>query len=51
MATVKKEVVQGGLLRDCLELGSNDLIGLIQALGDLLSQFSSASSSDRTADL
>nr|XP_023925857.1 uncharacterized protein LOC112037275 [Quercus suber]XP_023925894.1 uncharacterized protein LOC112037312 [Quercus suber]POE93919.1 hypothetical protein CFP56_26954 [Quercus suber]POE93920.1 hypothetical protein CFP56_26955 [Quercus suber] len=29
------EVVQGGLLRDCLEVGSNDLKGLLQILKDL----------------
>ena len=51
--TVKKEVVEGGLLRDCLELGSNDLKGLMQVLNDLLSQLSSASASasGHTADL
>ncbi|KAL0011494.1 hypothetical protein SO802_006602 [Lithocarpus litseifolius] len=31
------EVVQGGLLKDCLELGSNDLKGLLQILKDLAS--------------
>ena len=53
METVKKEVVEGGLLRDCLELGSNDLKGLMQVLNDLLSQLSSASASasGHTADL
>ncbi|EXB58277.1 hypothetical protein L484_015610 [Morus notabilis] len=37
--TVQREVVDGGLLRDCLELGSNDLKGLIQILKDLGLQF------------
>ncbi|PON54637.1 adenine phosphoribosyltransferase [Parasponia andersonii] len=36
---VQREVVDGGLLRDCLELGSNDLKGLIQILKDLGLQF------------
>lgn len=30
-------MVQGGLLKDCLELGSNDLKGLLQILKDLAS--------------
>lgn len=37
--TLQKEVVEGGLIRDCLELGSNDLKGLIQVVKDLLLQF------------
>ncbi|XP_057948462.1 uncharacterized protein LOC131144093 [Malania oleifera] len=37
---VEREVVEGGLLRDCLELGSSDLRGLIQVLKDLASQMS-----------
>ena len=51
METVKKEVVEGGLLRDCLEVGSNDLKGLLQVLYHLLSGLpsASASASDHTA--
>lgn len=41
--TVQKEVVEGDLLRDCLELGSNDLKGLIQVLKDMALQYSSSS--------
>ncbi|KAH7568668.1 hypothetical protein JRO89_XS06G0030100 [Xanthoceras sorbifolium] len=37
--TVKREVVEGVLLRDCLEVGSNDLKGLIQVFRDLVSQY------------
>ncbi|KAE9594553.1 hypothetical protein Lalb_Chr18g0055011 [Lupinus albus] len=33
--TVQIEVVEGGLLRDCLELGSNDLKALIQVAQNL----------------
>jgi hypothetical protein len=43
--TVQREVVEGDLLRDCLELGSNDLKGLVQIVKDLSSQFYSSSSS------
>ncbi|XP_062095205.1 uncharacterized protein LOC133801079 isoform X2 [Humulus lupulus] len=38
---VEREVVDGGLLRDCLELGNNDLKGLIQILKDLGHQYGS----------
>lgn len=47
--TVQREVVEGDLLRDCLELGSNDLKGLVQIVKDLSSQFYSSSSSSSTA--
>ncbi|KAI9385543.1 hypothetical protein POPTR_011G076600v4 [Populus trichocarpa] len=47
--TVQREVVEGDLLRDCLELGSNDLKGLVQIVKDLASQFYSSSSSSSTA--
>ncbi|XP_048132575.1 uncharacterized protein LOC115732150 [Rhodamnia argentea] len=40
--TMQKEVVDGNFLRDCLELGSNDLKGLIQILKDLTSEYSSS---------
>ncbi|KAF7849636.1 hypothetical protein BT93_L0443 [Corymbia citriodora subsp. variegata] len=40
--TMHKEVVDGDFLRDCLELGSNDLKGLIQILKDLTSQYHSS---------
>ncbi|GMI91624.1 hypothetical protein like AT5G45660 [Hibiscus trionum] len=38
--TMQREVLEGGLLRDCLEIGSNDLKGLIQIFKDLASQYS-----------
>lgn len=41
--TMQREVMEGGLLKDCLELGTNDLKGLVQIFKDLASQFSSAS--------
>ncbi|KAF8409155.1 hypothetical protein HHK36_005228 [Tetracentron sinense] len=44
--TLQREVVEGGLLKDCLELGSNDLKGLIQVIKDLALQFSSSSDRD-----
>lgn len=34
---MEREVVQGDLLRDCLELGGNDLKGLLQILKGLAS--------------
>ncbi|XP_065878295.1 uncharacterized protein [Euphorbia lathyris] len=40
---VQREVVDGGLLRDCLELGSNDFKGLVQIVTNLVSQFYSSS--------
>lgn len=43
METVQREVVEGDLLRDCLELGSNDLKGLIQVFKDIALQYSSTS--------
>ncbi|KAA8519588.1 hypothetical protein F0562_013788 [Nyssa sinensis] len=47
--TVQKEVVEGELLRDCLEVGSNDLMSLIQVFRDIALQFSSATpTTDRT---
>ncbi|XP_057997072.1 uncharacterized protein LOC131176032 [Hevea brasiliensis] len=46
---VQREVVDGGLLRDCLELGSNDLKGLVQIVKDLASQF--YSTSDHNSEL
>ncbi|KAL9383691.1 hypothetical protein Peur_024014 [Populus x canadensis] len=48
--TVQREVVEGDLLRDCLELGSNDLKGLVQIVKDLSSQFYSSSSSTTAQD-
>ncbi|KAL6992330.1 hypothetical protein U1Q18_010436 [Sarracenia purpurea var. burkii] len=48
VVTVQKEVVEGDLLRDCLELGSKDLTGLIQIFKDIVLQFSN---SDRSDDL
>ncbi|KAE9452602.1 hypothetical protein C3L33_15496, partial [Rhododendron williamsianum] len=38
--TVQREVVEGDLLRDCLELGSNDLKGLIQVFKDIAMEIS-----------
>nr|XP_027108822.1 uncharacterized protein LOC113728635 [Coffea arabica] len=45
--TMQKEVVEGDLLRDCLELGTNDLKGLIQVLKDMAAQYT-ASTFSRT---
>lgn len=36
---MQREVVDGDLLRDCLEVGSNDLKGLIQIIKDFVLQF------------
>ncbi|XP_022724276.1 uncharacterized protein LOC111280984 [Durio zibethinus] len=41
--TIRNEVLEGGLLKDCLELGSNDLKGLVQIIKDFASHYSSAS--------
>ncbi|TXG69781.1 hypothetical protein EZV62_004716 [Acer yangbiense] len=38
--TMEIEVVEGGLLRDYLEVGSSDLKGLIQVFKDLVLQYS-----------
>jgi hypothetical protein len=48
---VQREVAEGGLLRDCLELGANDLKGLLQIFKYLSSQFYSTSGDDRRDDL
>ncbi|MCL7031879.1 hypothetical protein MKW94_021280 [Papaver nudicaule] len=48
---ILQEEIEGGLLKDCLELGANDLKGLIQIVKDLAIQFSTASSSSSRADL
>ena len=45
MEIVQREVAEGDLLSDCLELGGNDLRGLVQIVKDLASQFSSSSTS------
>lgn len=45
--TVQREVVDGGLLWDCLELGSGDLKGLIQIVKDVAEQFSSSYADQR----
>ncbi|XP_019418160.1 PREDICTED: uncharacterized protein LOC109328960 [Lupinus angustifolius] len=44
--TVQIEVVEGGLLRDCLELGSSDLKALIQVAQNLVLQFFPDSNKD-----
>ncbi|KAK0577957.1 hypothetical protein LWI29_002863 [Acer saccharum] len=49
--TVEREVVNGELLRDCLEVGSNDLKGLIQVFKDLVLQYSPSPSPDYGRDL
>lgn len=43
---VQIEVVEGGLIRDCLELGSNDLKALIQVVKNLVLQFFPVSDKD-----
>ncbi|KAJ6724813.1 ADENINE PHOSPHORIBOSYLTRANSFERASE [Salix viminalis] len=47
---VQREVAEGDLLSDCLELGGNDLKGLVQIVKDLASQFYSSSSSSTSQD-
>ncbi|XP_009769557.1 uncharacterized protein [Nicotiana sylvestris] len=42
--TLQKEVVDGDLLKDCLELGANDLKGLIMVFKDISSKYTSTSS-------
>ncbi|CAI9755187.1 unnamed protein product [Fraxinus pennsylvanica] len=42
--TLQKEVVEGDLVRDCLELGGNDLNDLIRLLKDVALQYTTASS-------
>lgn len=44
METLQKEVVDGDLLKDCLELGANDLKGLIMVFKDISSKYTSTSS-------
>lgn len=44
MEAVQKEIVEGDLLKDCLELGGNDFKGLIQVLKDIALQYTSTSS-------
>lgn len=41
MQMLQKELVEGELLKDCLELGSDDLKGLIQIIKDIALQYSS----------
>ncbi|KAG5622270.1 hypothetical protein H5410_007488 [Solanum commersonii] len=41
METLQKEVLEGDLLKDCLELGSTDLKGLIMVLKDISSKYTS----------
>lgn len=45
------EVAEGGLLRDCLEVGGNDMKGLLQIFRELALQFYSTSGDDRRDDL
>ncbi|KAG2689208.1 hypothetical protein I3760_09G129300 [Carya illinoinensis] len=49
--TVEREVVDGGFLKDCLEVGTNDLKGLLQIFKDLALQFYSSSSGNDGRDL
>ncbi|XP_031130278.1 uncharacterized protein LOC116032031 isoform X2 [Ipomoea triloba] len=46
METVQKEIVEGDLLKDCLELGGNDFKGLIQVLKDIALQYSTSTRTD-----
>lgn len=36
---VQREVLDGDLLRDCLDIGSNDLKGLMQIIKDFVLQY------------
>ncbi|XP_022140084.1 uncharacterized protein LOC111010824 [Momordica charantia] len=47
--TIQAEVVDGGLLKDCLELGSGDLKGIVQILKDLALNFYSSTGTGRRA--
>lgn len=49
METLQKEIVEGDLVRDCLELGGNDLNDLVRVFKDVLLQYTSAST--RNTDL
>ncbi|KAE7996329.1 hypothetical protein FH972_001060 [Carpinus fangiana] len=49
--TVQREVEDGGLLRDCFEVGANDMKGLLQIFRELALQFYSTSGDDRRDDL
>ncbi|KAK7412522.1 hypothetical protein VNO78_03986 [Psophocarpus tetragonolobus] len=49
--TFQKEMVEGRLIRDCLELSNNDLKALIQVVKDLLLQFVSVDDKDPDPDL
>ncbi|XP_059289865.1 uncharacterized protein LOC132043374 [Lycium ferocissimum] len=42
--TLQKEVLEGDLLKDCLELGSTDLKGLLMVFKDISSKYTSTSS-------
>lgn len=49
MEILRIEVVEGGIIRDCLLLGNNDVKDLIQVFKDLLLQFFPAT--DKDSDL
>ncbi|XP_059439841.1 uncharacterized protein LOC132172374 [Corylus avellana] len=49
--TVQIEVAEGGLLRDCLEVGGNDMKGLLQIFREWALQFYSTSGDDQRDDL
>lgn len=42
MEALQKEVIGGDLLRDCFEVGADDLKGLLQVFKDIALQYSSA---------
>lgn len=46
METVQKEMVDGELLKDCIDLGSNDLKGLVLIIKDLASLYFSTYNND-----
>ncbi|XP_057764269.1 uncharacterized protein LOC130985348 [Salvia miltiorrhiza] len=43
--SLQKEVVEGDLLRDCVELGAGDLKGLVQIVKDITRQYFPAAAS------
>lgn len=47
--TLQREVVEGDFLKDCLEVGTDDLKGLVQVFKDIALQY--AASSTRRAEL
>lgn len=41
---LQREIVEGDLLKDCLEVGTDDLKGLVQIFKDIALQYAASSS-------